>query len=198
MKLSYKYELTNNTGVPPRSPNKMPVHVPKMNVNVRLAWRQNNRAIERDAERFWINEQLLPKDADATERLGELCLAGYVGHELVALTTARIRHIDFLGVKLAMARVATAHAMRQKSLGLHMLAKSREHLEAWSAANPQEEVMGMGTITQTHAWDTRPPSHALGRDTRLAFIGWTANNEPMRVAWFAHGTFPRRRSNPLP
>src|SRR6185295_13604161 len=156
----------------------MPVHVPKTNVELRLAWRQKNPAIERDAERFWRQEQLLGKDADVSERLGELCVAGYAGHDLIALSTARIRHIDFLGVKLAMLRVATAREHRQKSLGLYLVAQSRARLEEWSAANPQEEVMGMGTITQTHAWDTRAPSHALGRDTRLAFIGWTANNEP--------------------
>jgi len=77
-----------------------------------------------------------------------------------------------------------------------MLAKSREILEQWSAANPKEEVLGMGTIIQTRVYDERGPARALLRDTRLEFIGWTANGEPMRVAWFEHGTIPRRRLGP--
>ena len=174
----------------------MPVHVPRTNVELRLAWKQNNPTIERDAELFWRKENLLPQGADTGERLKELCLAGYDGDELIAVSTARIRYIDFLGVKLAMARIATARDKRQKSVGLFLLAQTRKCLEEWSAANPQEQVMGMGTITQTRDWDERGPSHAIGRDSRTAFIGWTANNEQMRVAWFAHGTIPRRRPDP--
>ena len=176
----------------------MPVHVPKTNVELRLAWRQGNPAIERDAELFWRREGLLPKEADVGERLRELCLTAYDGDELVAVSTARIRYIDFLSAKLAMARIATARDKRQKSVGLFLLAQTRKCLEEWSAANLQEEVMGMGTITQTRDWDERGPSPAIGRDAGTAFVGWTANNEQMRVAWFAHGTIPRRRPGPPP
>ena len=177
----------------------MPIHDPRTNVELRLAWRRKDPAIERDAELFWRKEQLLPKDADVGTRLGELCMAGYDGDELIALSTARIRYIDFLGVKLAMVRIATARDKRKNAVGLFLLAQTREKLEEWSAANPQEAVMGMGTITQTREWDERGPARAFGRDARLGFIGWTANNEQMRVAWFDHGTIPRQRPNaPFP
>jgi len=171
----------------------MPVYVPRTNVELRLAWRQNDPTIERDAELFWRKEQLLPPGTDLGQRLGELCLAGYDGDKLIAVSTARVRYIDFLGSKLAMLRVATAREMRQKNLALFLVSQSRPPLEEWSAANPQEQVMGMGTITQTHVWDEQGPRPAIGPDSGLVFIGWTANNEHMRVAWFKHATIPRQR-----
>ena len=100
----------------------MPIHEPRTNVELRLAWRRKDPAIERDAELFWRKERLLPNDADVSTRLGELCMAGYDGDELIALSTARIRYIDFLGVKLAMVRMATAREKRMNSVGLFLLA----------------------------------------------------------------------------
>ena len=132
-------------------------------------------------------------ETDVSERLTELCMAGYDGERLIALSTARVVFTDFLGVKLVMLRIATAREARQNRLGTYLLASSREHLEAWSAAHPEEEVMGMGTITQTTAYDARGPARAFLRDSRLGFIGFTGNGEHMRVAWFEHGRIPLRR-----
>jgi hypothetical protein len=118
------------------------------------------------------------------------------GSSLIALTTARIRFIGFLGVKLAMLRVAVASDKRQNRLATIIQAESRELLERWSADNPEQEVMGMGTVTQTRAFDERGPARDFLRSSHLAFVGWTANGEHMRVAWFEHGRVPVRRPEP--
>jgi hypothetical protein len=166
---------------------------PRTPVEFRPAWRRADPAIERDAELFWRREGLLPAAANIGERLSELCLAGYDGEELIALTTARIRYIDFLGVKLAMLRVATASHNRKNRLATIIQAEARALLEQWSADNPAEEVMGMGTVTQTHAFDGLGPARGFLRASHLGFVGWTANGEAMRVAWFDDGTIPRQR-----
>jgi hypothetical protein len=169
------------------------VHEARTQVELRAAWLRKDPVIERDAELFWRNEQLLPRDIDPSERLAELCMAGYEGSTLISVSTARIRFVGFLGVKLAMLRVAIAREKRRNRLGTIMLAESRELLEQWSAANPAEEVMGMGTVTQTRAYDERGPARGFLRSSHLGFIGWTANGEHMRVAWFEHGRIPVRR-----
>lgn len=173
------------------------IHEPRTPVDLRPAWRLSDPAIERDAELFWQSEGLLPTKANVATRLAGLCLAGYDSGKLIALAEARILFIDFLEVKLAMLRVASARDVRRNRLATYMAAKSRELLEAWSLANPAEEVMGMGTITQSPALNERERrARGFLRDTRLGFVGWTANGEPMRVAWFEHGTVPNRRLSP--
>jgi hypothetical protein len=120
-------------------------------------------------------------------------MAGYDGDRLVALSSARIRYIGFLGVKLAMLRMAIAADQRRNRLATFIQAESRELLEQWSAANPAAEVMGVGTITQTRVMEGRGPARGFLRGSHLGFIGWTANGEPMRVAWFEHGRIPERQ-----
>jgi len=174
------------------------VHAPRAPVELRPAWRRADPKIERDAELFWRNERILPPRADVAARLSYLCVAGYDGDRLIALSEARITLIDFLQVKLAMLRIAVARDVRQHRLGTWLLTESRELLEAWSLENPAEEVMGMGTITQTAAYDGRGRARGYLRDSHLAFVGFTANGEHMRVAWFDHGTIPARRQNHFP
>jgi len=157
------------------------------------AWRLKDPAVERDAELFWRAEKLLPEPSNLEARLGELCLAAYDGDRLIALTTARIRYIDFLCVKLAMLRVAVARDYRRDRIGAILFAEARELLEQWSAANPDEDVLGVGTIAQVMGFppDTRLQAFKLA--SRVGFVGWTANGEQMRVGWFEHATIPLRR-----
>jgi hypothetical protein len=166
------------------------IHEPRTNVALRKAWRLGDPAIERDAELFWREQRLLLETSDIGERLKELCLAGYDGEALVALSTVRITYVAFLGVKLAMLRMAVAREQRRNRLGTHILSASREMLEQWSIENPAEAVMGMATVEQNPPLAERGPPRAYLRDAHLNFIGWTGNGEMMRVAWFDHGTVP--------
>ena len=162
-------------------------------VELKPAWRLSDPAIERDAEIFWRREKLLRKAADVASRLGEICLAAYDGDELIGLSTSQIKFFDFLGVKLATLRLATARSARRNHLSLWMGYQTRLVLEAWSLAHPEEEVMGMGVVSQAaYEQTTALRAPAIRRGSGSHFIGWTANGDPMYVAWFAHGTFPRR------
>lgn len=165
----------------------------KTKFELRPAWRLKDPAIERDAELFWRKEGLLAPTADLAERLQELCLAAYDGDRLIALTTARVRYIGFLCVKLAMLRVAVASDYRKDRIGAILFAEARELLEQWSLANPAEEVLGVGTVAQVRGFAPGTRLQAFKLASRVGFIGWTANGEQMRVGWFEHATIPLRR-----
>jgi hypothetical protein len=165
----------------------------KTKIELRPAWRRSDPQIERDAELFWRRERVLPPNTDIDERLKELCLAAYEGETLIALTTARIRFIDFLMVKLAMLRVAVASDKRKYRVASILQPESRELLEQWSLANPSENVFGMGTVVQALMFPPGTRLQAYRPASRVSFIGWTANGEQMRVAWFEHATIPLRR-----
>ena len=165
----------------------------KTNIQLRPAWRRKDPVIERDAKLFWRAEQLLRATADLEARVAELCLAAYDGDTLIGLTTARVRYIGFLGVKLAMLRVAVASDKRKYRVASILQPESRELLEQWSAANPAEEVLGMGTVVQARMFGPDTRLQAFRPASRVCFIGWTANGEQMRVAWFEHATIPIRR-----
>jgi len=171
---------------------------PRTPVEFRPAWRLKDSAIERDATAFWQNEGLLPPKATLDERLSELCMAGYdETGQMIAVATAKIRHVDFLGCKLAMFRCAVAKDKRRNLLASVITAHARELLEQWSLAHPEEEVMGMSTVVQSRALDELS-RRAMFRASRLAFIGWTQQGEQMRVAWFEHGRIPSLQPDNAP
>jgi hypothetical protein len=156
----------------------------------RAAWRRADPAIERDAAAFWATYDLLPPDSTADERFRELCIVAYDGAKVAAVSTAAIREVAFLGVRLAMFRCAVSPESRRKRLSYAMMTRAREVIEEWSAAHKEEEVMGMATVAQTNeAFLGRGP--AIFEGSRLVFVGWTEKGERMRVAWFGHATVPR-------
>lgn len=164
-------------------------HEPRTPVTFRPAWRIADPVIERDAEAFWRRESLLAADMPLQERLSELCMAGYDAGTLIAVSTARIQYVAFLGCKLALFRCAVASDKRRSRLATVITAHSRELLEQWSLAHPEEAVMGMLSVTQTDAFNTEPQRGFL-RSTHLGFVGWTAAGHPIRAAWFEHGRVP--------
>lgn len=158
--------------------------------DLRVAWRRHDPAMERDAERFWMTHKVLPRDADVPARLGELCIVAYDGERLVAVSTAGLREVAFLGSRLSIFRCAIAPESRGKRLSYAIMARARQVIEEWSAAHREERVMGMATIAQTkEAFLGDGPG--IFKGSGLAFVGWTANGERMRVAWFEHSTIPR-------
>jgi len=166
-------------------------HEARTPVEFRPAWRLRDPDIERDAIAFWKSENLLPPTASIETRLSELCVAGYAEGRIVALSTVLLRDVDFLGARLAMFRCAVAKEQRRNRLATVIAAHSREALEKWSLAHPEEDVRGMATVVQNADLDARE-ARAIYRSSGLAFIGWTAQDEQFRLAWFEHARVPHR------
>ncbi|HWE98290.1 MAG TPA: hypothetical protein VG248_00670 [Caulobacteraceae bacterium] len=156
---------------------------PRVEVEFRPAWRMADARLESDAAAFWIANGLLPPGETAEGRLPELCVVGYSAGEVSVVSTARLRHIDFLGAKLAMFRCAVAPKFRNSDLAKAITRNARDLLEAWAVQHKDEAVVGMGSVVQGSAWGERVSRAAL-RSTGLVFIGWTADGEPLRVSWF--------------
>lgn len=160
-------------------------------IELRIAWRKKDPAIERDAELFWNKEKLLAPTTSVAERLSDLCMAGYHDGKLVGLTTVRIRYVEFLTARLAMFRMAVARDYRKTFASGYLMHATHAFLIDWSQANVDaEQVMGMGTITQSEGRDKFSNTWPVYPSLNLVFIGWTANGEQMRVSWFPHARIP--------
>jgi len=154
---------------------------------LRLAWRRNDPAIERDAELFWRGNNALPRGEDVERRLSELCAVAYGADGLAAVATARIRTIDFLRTKLAMLRVFVAPGARVQNLARRLTVLCRDALEIWSKQHPEEEVMGVGTVVQSRLVVKNAP-FAVYPTTKMIFVGYTQEGYQVRVYWFTHAT----------
>jgi hypothetical protein len=89
-----------------------------------------------------------------------------------------------------MFRCSITREHRGQMLSYGLMTRARHLIEAWSLANPEEKVMGMATLAQTKdAFLGDGPGVFKG--SGLSFVGWTANGERMRVAWFEHARIPR-------
>ena len=159
-------------------------------LDLRVAWHRHDASIERDAELFWREQKVLNSGTSIADRLNELCVVAYVGDRFVAASTAGLRHIDFLGARVAMFRCSISREFRGRRLSYDLMTRARQVIEEWSAANPDEKVMAMTTVAQTK--DTYlGEGPGVFKDSGLTFVGWTANGERMRVAWFEHARIPR-------
>ena len=155
-----------------------------LDVELKLAWRRSDPAIERDAELYWQREGMLRPGADVALRLAQLCSVAYVGDGLAGLTTVNIREIDFLHCKLAMFRCAVSRSFRMQHIASRLTVFTRDILEAWSRDHPEEEVLGLGCVVQSRTL-VEHRSQAMWPDG-LAFVGYTAQGHQMRVYWFRH------------
>ena len=155
-------------------------------------WRRRDPNVERDAEIFWRERMVFGSDTSIAERLNELCVVAYEREHgnLIAVSTAGLRQIDFLASRVAMFRCTITPEYRGRRLSYDLMTRAREVIEEWSAVNPGENVKAMATIAQTqeaHLNDAPGVFDGSG----LTFVGWTANGERMRVAWFKHARIPR-------
>jgi len=149
------------------------------------AWQRNDPAIERDVLAFWRANNLIPPNAVPTERLRELCTVAYEGDRLIAVSTAKIAEVGFVRSLIAMWRCAIAPDRRGQHISTEMGRVSRDVLEEWSRAHPEERVMGMGTTIQTANLDEKK-KRPIWKASGLVFVGYSAQDEQVRIAWFDH------------
>ena len=169
-------------------------HQVRTDVELKPAWRMKNPSFERDALAFWQENHLILPGEEINERLSQIVAVGYDQGKLVAVATAFIAHVDFVNCKLAMFRCAVAPEQRRSRLSTVITAYARELLEKWSAEHPDEDVRGMGSVTQAREFEGREARLFL-RSTHLGFVGWTAQGHPFRIAWFEHAKVPEKPGN---
>ncbi|MDO8287838.1 MAG: hypothetical protein Q7T44_01330 [Parvibaculum sp.] len=158
------------------------------------AWRKSDPKLEAAATAFWTELNLLPEGATAAERLKELAVLAYDGATLIGVSTLKINFFDQLRQKFAFAREAIRPEYRLQSVGRDLMLATREVIEPYALAHPEEEIAGIGAIYQAPGIGKR----GIGRKTRLALIGYTAKNEQVRIGWFSHFIVPPNLTPPKP
>jgi hypothetical protein len=157
-------------------------------LEVRIAWRRGDAAIEADATAFWERIGVLPEGVDPAQRAKELIAAAYKDGELIAVATATLELVDFLGVRMAVLRGATDPAHRRGHAQLALAVPSHDALRDWALAHPEEKLAGAVAFVAPGEWGdfTRMP---VWPESELEVVGYTADNQQIRARWFDHFRF---------
>jgi hypothetical protein len=158
------------------------VHVP---FDLRPAWRRDDAAIERDAIAFWNRLGILPNHARPEARAKELAAAAYQDSRLCGVATVNLARLEQLRGRFAFLRCAVDPEHRRSYAARALTKFSRDLLEAWSAENPQERVLGLAVVVQS-AQLTRRQRCPVWVNTQLNLVGHTDKGDQIRVSWFAH------------
>jgi hypothetical protein len=154
-------------------------------IEVRIAWRRDDPAIEADAIAFWTRLRLLPLGVAPEHRAKELIAAAYRDGELIAVSTATIEWVDFLRARFAVVRGATDPRQRRGHAQLALAVPSREALRRWSLDHPEEALAGGLAIVDRSEWGDFA-SLPVWPESELMVIGHTADGQQIRAAWFDH------------
>lgn len=154
-------------------------------LDVRVAWRRDDAEIEADAIAFWNRLGVLPKSIDPAARAKELIAAAYKDGRIIAVATAIIELVDFLGVRMAVLRGATDPAHRRARAQLALAVPSHDALRDWALAHPEEKLAGAIAFVAPGEWGdfTRIP---VWPGSELELAGYTPDNQQIRLRWFDH------------
>lgn len=119
------------------------------------------------------------------QRARELIAAAYCEGQLVAVSTAQIERIDFLRARFAVIRGATDPAHRRSHAQLALAVPSRQALQQWAIAHPEEKLAGGFVFVNPGEWGdfTRLP---IWPESELALVGYSEDGHQLRAAWFDH------------
>jgi len=153
-------------------------------ITYRPAWRLKDPQIEIDALDFWAQLKVI-SPAAAQQRVPELVAGAYQDGKMVAVATAVITYLPNLRAKFAMFRCAVSPDCRKAGLCANISCYSRDVIERWSLANPNEQVMGFGATVQAPElmMKQRQP---YWTENGLTLVGFTPNGQQLRVVWFRH------------
>lgn len=152
-------------------------------LDVRVAWRRDDPAIEADAIAFWERLGLLPEGVEPAMRAKEIVAAAYKDGALIALETAALDHIPFLKARMAVVRAATDPAFRRSGAQLTLAAPCHHALRDWARAHPEERVAGAIGFVEPAEWGefVRLP---VWPGWGMELIGYTQENRQIRARWF--------------
>lgn len=127
----------------------------------------------------------MPKGVTPEQRAKELIAAAYREGALVAVATARIERIDFLRARFAVIRGATDPAHRRGHAQLALAVPSRQALQQWAIAHPEEKLAGGFVFVNRSEWGdfTKLP---VWPESELAVVGYSEDGHQLRAAWFDH------------
>lgn len=144
-------------------------------------WQQKDALVERDAVAAWTAAGVAGSAEDTAERLQQLCIVGYEGNELVAISTAFIRYSLVVRENMAFVRVFVAKGHRQKGLVVPLTYASHATLEKYALANLAMKIGGTMGVAAARGTMDKPVTNA-----EMVLIGYTRDNDPLLARWFDH------------
>lgn len=151
----------------------------------KTVWQDVDMTTRDDAIGFWRRLSILPRKVDERARANQLCVMAYEDGVVMGVSTILIRQMPMVRQRFAMFRCAVDPTLRRAGLAGQLAARCRDVLEAWSAANPQQRVMGMGCVVQGAELEAKKtqPYWPL---SRMALAGYNDRGEQIRLVWFSH------------
>ncbi|MBA4209255.1 MAG: hypothetical protein C0454_06980 [Parvibaculum sp.] len=145
-------------------------------------WQKRDPKLEADAIALWQKHGILPPGVNPQERARELCCLAYEDGELAGISTVVMeRYRPLLNKRFGFARVFVSPDFEQQELAIGLATECRRLLEAWSVANPHEELHGMAAVYQSPKLGRYP----VGK-SGLTLVGFTPEGHQLRIAWFNH------------
>ncbi|MBI3675092.1 MAG: hypothetical protein HY243_00550 [Proteobacteria bacterium] len=144
-------------------------------------WMQNDLKVQQDAIAAWSAAGAVSGAFDPQKRVKELCVVGYEGDELVAISTAHLRYLPAVRETMALFRVFVAAGHRQKGLVIPLTYATHDAMSAYAVAHPKLRIGGTAGIVSVHGTMDKPVTNA-----DMVLVGYTPNNDPLLVRWFDH------------
>jgi len=152
---------------------------------LKVCWNSADATIQRDALKFWREQNLLSDVADAAKRLRQICVVAYEGTRIVGAVEARLTRLEVVRARIAMLTLAIAPEQRHAKLAGELMHRAQGVLERWSIEHPDERLMGIGTIVRVRDVDERA-RQPVWEPTNLTLVGYTLKGAQIRLAWFKH------------
>ena len=152
---------------------------------LKVCWNSADATIQRDALKFWREQNLLPDIADAAKRLRQICVVAYDATRIVGAIEARLTRLEIVRARFAMLTLAIAPETRLQNLTGELMHRAQKVLEQWSLEHPDEKIMGVGTIVRIRDIDERARL-PVWEPTNLTLVGYTVRGAQIRLAWFKH------------
>lgn len=155
------------------------------NEEFKIAWQENDEALEKDAIAFWEEHGLLGPQAQPAQRVKRLVSVGYQDGEVISVCTANVTPFERVKKNFAWIRIAVHPDHRRQGIMKRTLANASDALEAWSESHPRAEICGIGTVMDLPMFN-QGDLPAILENPKLTLAGYNEQGHKMYIYWFDH------------
>lgn len=157
-----------------------------MTLEHRILWQTPDADIESRAMRIWRDYGVLPDDASAEARAGQLAVVALEDGEIAGMTTSWIVDYRPLRRKFAFFRIFVVPDFRASGVMVPLVVSTFDCLETWSRENPQEDVAGFGSVRENPVLNGPDYQTPFTPTIRAMLVGYDKLDRPVRIKWFSH------------
>lgn len=161
-----------------------------MDIEIKPVWKAVDEALRADAVAFWDRLGVKPVNVSPEQRARELCVVAKADDGLAGLTTITLVNFEQLRQRFAFFRVMIDPEYRRRQLMRDLNQRTLEVMEQWSLENPDEKLAGIMTTYVADFLNAPDRDQAfrlpISERMGLILVGYTPQDEQIRVRWFAH------------